>query len=56
MIAKALQWLKCLLFGCEEKSEHLEWLEDKIEQADEKLEEIENEENTLDDNIDYLNK
>lgn len=56
MVTKALQWLKCLFFGCEEKSEHLKWLEKKTEEAEKKLEDIENEKNSLDDNVDYLNK
>jgi len=45
------------LFGLDKKpNPDLQWLEDKVKESDKKLEEIDNEKNSLDDNIDHLNK
>jgi hypothetical protein len=56
MFRRIIKYIKCLIFGCEEKSEHQKWLEKKVADKEKELEVIENEDNSIDDNIDYLNK
>lgn len=54
MISKIIQYLKCLIFGCEE-SKDAKWLKDKLEKQEKKLEEIEDENLSIDDINDHFN-
>ena len=44
------------LFGIEDKSEDLKWLEGKVKESDKKLEEIDNEKVDINDVNDHFNK
>ena len=55
MIKSMLNFIKCLIFGCEDNSPKQKALEDEIQKQEEKLKEIEDEKTDLDSVIERLN-
>lgn len=55
MLKRLLNYLKCLLFGCEQDSHKVDKLESSIKEKEDKLKEIENEELDIDSIVDHFN-
>lgn len=55
MLKRLLNYLKCLLFGCEQNSHKVDKLESSIKEKEDKLKEIENEKLDIDSIVDHFN-
>jgi hypothetical protein len=55
MLKRLINYLKCLLFGCEQNSNKVDKLESSIKEKEDKLKDIENEKLDTDSIVDHFN-